>query len=102
MNSETYIDFCFIRETEEEPFAGEIERQLQKLFGKSRLRWHIYGRQEENMDIMMVEIKGMSGWQTNEEAETFIKNKADDVFWDYLQGYQMFIFPQTKGCGSCG
>jgi hypothetical protein len=54
------------------------------------------------MDIMMAEIKGMSSWQTNEEAEAFIENKADDVFWDYLQGYQMFIFPQTKGCGSCG
>lgn len=102
MISETYIDFCFIRKKAEPDFAKEIDRMLQRLYYETRLEWNIHGREEQDVQIVLAEIKGMSRWQTEDEAIDFIETETDDQFWDYLQGYQVAVYPQMAGCGNCG
>lgn len=100
MNSETYVDFCFIRHTAGD-FSMEIDRILKELFKGARLKWYLDEKTEAGLEIVVAEIKGMSKWQSEAEAIEYIENNADEAFWEYLQGYQMNVYP-ARGCGSCG
>jgi hypothetical protein len=44
----------------------------------------------------------MSDWFSEEETIQYIEEHAGEKFWEYLQGYKMFIYPVVKGCNSCG
>ncbi|MBT2654813.1 hypothetical protein J7E81_06055 [Bacillus sp. ISL-18] len=101
MTSETYIDFCFVR-PETGGFASEIDELLKKTFAKKRLNWFLEEKTSEGIEIVVAEIKGMSNWQSEEETIQFIEEHADETFWEYLQGYKMFIYPVLRGCNSCG
>jgi hypothetical protein len=101
MTSETYIDFCFVR-PHAGGFSGEIDELLQKLFAKKRLNWYLEEKMVDGADMVIAEIKGMSNWGSEEETILFIEDNAEDEFWEYLQGYKMFIYPAKKGCNSCG
>ncbi|WP_338451021.1 hypothetical protein R4Z09_03620 [Niallia oryzisoli] len=101
MNSETYLDFCFIRE-ETGNFAAEIHRVLLELFKDIRLNWYLDEKTEDGIEIVVAEIKGMSRWQSEEETINYIEENAGESFWKYLQGYQMNVYPVKRGCGSCG
>lgn len=101
MNSETYLDFCFVREQSGD-FAPEIDQLLSELFKGVRLNWYLDEKSNDGMDIVVAEIKGMSKWQSEEETIGFIEENASESFWKYLQGYQMHIYPAKRGCGSCG
>ena len=54
------------------------------------------------IDIVVAEVKGMSGWESEEETIEFIENHADDRFWKYLQGYQINVYSAKRGCNTCG
>ncbi|MBY0148530.1 hypothetical protein [Neobacillus niacini] len=101
MNSETYLDFCFIREQTGE-FSADIDELLKNLFGKKRLNWFLEEKTVEGAEMVIAEVKGMSDWASEEETILFIEEHADSKFWEYLQGYKMFIYPVKKGCNSCG
>lgn len=101
MTSETYIDFCFVR-PESGGFAAEIDLLLKQTFAKKRLNWFLEEKISEGIEIVVAEIKGMSNWQSEEETIQFIEEHAGEAFWEYLQGYKMFIYPVLKGCNSCG
>jgi hypothetical protein len=101
MNSETYLDFCFIREQTGE-FSADIDELLKNLFGKKRLNWFLEEKTVDGAEMVIAEVKGMSDWATEEETILFIEEHADSKFWEYLQGYKMFIYPVKKGCNSCG
>jgi len=101
MTSETYIDFCFVR-PESGVFAAEIDELLKQTFAKKRLNWFLEEKISEGIEIVVAEIKGMSNWQSEEETIQFIEEHAGEAFWEYLQGYKMFIYPVLKGCNSCG
>ncbi|MEH7386192.1 hypothetical protein V7147_12355 [Bacillus sp. JJ1521] len=101
MNSETYLDFCFIRDATGN-FTVEVDELLKKLFKGVRLNWYLEEKTEEGIEIVIAEVKGMSRWQTEEEAIEYIETHAERTFWSYLQGYKMFIYPAKKGCSSCG
>jgi len=101
MNSETYIDFCFARK-EEGNFSGEIDSLLKDLFSGKRLKWYLEEKAADGADVVIAEIKGMTPFQTEEETIEFIETHADEAFWEYLQGYKIFVYPNKKGCGSCG
>ncbi|WP_066306242.1 hypothetical protein [Bacillus sp. FJAT-29814] len=101
MTSETYIDLCFVRQQAGD-FSGEIEELLQKLFAKKRLNWYLEEKVVDGAEMVIAEIKGMSTWESEDETIQFIEDHAEDKFWDYLQGYKMFIYPVKKGCNSCG
>ncbi|MBS4209222.1 hypothetical protein [Bacillus sp. FJAT-50079] len=101
MNSETYIDFCFIR-NKTGHFAEEIQQLLKELFKGMRLQWYLDEKVKDDLEIIVAEIKGMSKWQSEQEAIDYIEATAKEDFWMFLQGYQMSIYPQTKGCVSCG
>ena len=100
MTSETYIDFCFIR-TELGGFTAEIDELLKTIFGKMRLNWFLEEKTIEGAEMVVAEIKGMSGWSSEEETIQFLEEHAEERFWEYLQGFKMFIYPVTKGCNSC-
>ncbi|WHZ04119.1 hypothetical protein QNH48_05525 [Neobacillus sp. YX16] len=101
MNSETYLDFCFIREQTGD-FAADIDELLKSMFGKKRLNWFLEEKTIEGAEMVIAEVKGMSDWSSEEETILFLEDHADSKFWEYLQGYKMFIYPAKKGCNSCG
>lgn len=101
MNSETYLDFCFIREKNGH-FAAEIHRVLSELFKDIRLNWYLDEKTEDGIEIVVAEIKGMSSWQSEEETICYIEENAGESFWKYIQGYQMNVYPVKRGCGGCG
>ena len=101
MNSETYLDFCFIRMASGN-FAIEIDQMLTKLFAGVRLNWYLEEKVENDVEIVIAEVKGMSKWNSEDETAAFIEDHADSAFWEYLQGYKMFIYPAKRGCSSCG
>ncbi|CAH2716153.1 hypothetical protein BACCIP111895_03337 [Neobacillus rhizosphaerae] len=101
MTSETYIDFCFVR-PESGGFAAEIDELLKNTFAKKRLNWFLEEKAIEGAEMVVAEIKGMSDWFSEEETIQYIEEHAGEKFWEYLQGYKMFIYPVVKGCNSCG
>jgi hypothetical protein len=101
MISETYLDFCFVREQTGE-FAGVIDELFKNMFGKKRLNWFLEEKTVDGAEMVIAEVKGMSDWGSEEETILFIEENADSKFWEYLQGYKMFIYPVKKGCNSCG
>jgi hypothetical protein len=101
MNSETYLDFCFIREQTGD-FAADIDELLKSMFGKKRLNWFLEEKTIDGAEMVIAEVKGMSDWGSEEETILFLEDHADSKFWEYLQGYKMFIYPAKKGCNSCG
>jgi hypothetical protein len=101
MTSETYLDFCFIRE-QTGNFAADIDEVLKNMFGKKRLNWFLEEKTIDGAEMVIAEVKGMSDWRSEEETILFLEEHADSKFWEYLQGYKMFIYPVKKGCNSCG
>ena len=99
MNSETYLDFCFVRATLGE-FSTNINQLLSELFRGMRLNWYLDEKVVEGADVVIAEIKGMTRFQSEEEVIHYIETHAKDDFWCYLQGYKMFVYPNGKGCGS--
>ena len=101
MNNETYIDFCFIRKDTGE-FAVEIDYLLKSIFSDKRLNWYLEEKIVEGAEMVVAEVKGMSNWGSEKEVIQFLEEHAGENFWEYLQGYKMFIYPVTRGCTSCG
>lgn len=101
MNNETYLDFCFIRH-EQGGFKQEIDELLADLFSGKRLKWYLEEKKQDNLDIVVAEVKGMSSWSSEEELVQYLENEAGERFWEYVQGYQFRVYPFTKGCASCG
>ncbi|WMX57874.1 hypothetical protein [Peribacillus sp. R9-11] len=101
MNSETYLDFCFIKEASGN-FATEIDKLLSDLFKDVRLNWYLDEKSIDGVDIVVAEVKGMSRWESEEETMEFIENYAKDTFWKYLKGYQMNVYMAKRGCNTCG
>lgn len=101
MTSETYIDFCFVR-PEAGHFAAEIDDLLKITFEKKRLNWYLEEKEIDGSNIVIAEVKGMSDWTSEEESIQFLEEHAGEKFWEYLQGYKVFIYPVKRGCTSCG
>lgn len=101
MNNETYIDFCFIRKVTGQ-FASEIDKLLRSIFDGKRLNWYLEEKIIEGAEMVVAEVKGMSNWGSEDETIQFLEGHAGDQFWEYLQGYKIFIYPDMKGCSSCG
>lgn len=101
MNSETYIDFCFMRNGLGN-FAPEINVLLKDIFRGVRVNWYLEEKSAEGADIVIAEVKGMSRWESEAEVINYLENQGGDAFWEYLQGYKMYIYPAKRGCNSCG
>lgn len=100
MNNETYIDFCFIRKHIGE-FNLEIDQLLKSIFKEKGLNWYLEEKIVEDAEMVVAELKGMSNWGSEEETIQFLEENAGEKFWEYLQGYKIFIYPVTRGCTSC-
>lgn len=101
MTSETYIDFCFMR-VESGAFTAEVDELLKTTFGKKRLNWFLEEKLIDGAVMVVAEIKGMSDWSSEAETIQYLEENAGEKFWEYLQGFKMFIYPVTRGCSSCG
>ncbi|MEQ2525418.1 hypothetical protein WMO40_01790 [Bacillaceae bacterium CLA-AA-H227] len=101
MNSETFLDFCFIREASGD-FGTEIDVMLKELFKGTRLHWYLDEKKVDGADVVVAEVKGMSRFQSESEVIQYLEERGEDAFWEYLQGYQMYVYPNKKGCNSCG
>jgi hypothetical protein len=88
--------------TETGGFRKEIDELLKTTFAKKRLNWFLEEKVIEGAEMVVAEIKGMSEWSTEEETIQFLEDNAGEKFWEYLQGYKMFIYPAKRGCNSCG
>lgn len=94
MNNEAYIDFCFIRE-DRGGFSSVIDNMLKSMFVNQRLSWYLDEKKIDGAEMVVAEIKGMSTWKSEEEAMVYFEENADVLFWEYLQGYKMFIYPAS-------
>ncbi|MFD2216367.1 hypothetical protein [Metabacillus endolithicus] len=101
MRNETYLDFCFIREKQGE-FSQEIHNLFSKIFVGKRLNWYLDEKKVDGLEVIVAEVKGLSDWESEEELIDYLDENADNLFWTYLQGYQLSIFSDKKGCQSCG
>lgn len=102
MNNETYLDFCFIRESVGN-FSFEINEMLKQLFVGVNVDWYLEEKTIDNAEMVVAEVKGMSNWRSEKDALQFLEQHGTAEFWQYLQGYKMFIYPVTmRGCNSCG
>ncbi|UII57689.1 hypothetical protein LS684_09825 [Cytobacillus spongiae] len=101
MNSETYLDFVFVRDAADH-FASDIHDILTELFKGVRVNWYLEEKRMDGAEIVVAEVKGMSRWQSEEETLAYLEQQGGDDFWSYLQGYKMFIYPAKRGCESCG
>jgi len=101
MNSETFLDFCFVREAKGN-FLSEIQDMLGELFKGIRLHWYLEEKHIDSAEMVIAEVKGMSRFQSEDEVINFLEEQGGEHFWKYLQGYKMFIYPVKKGCSSCG
>jgi hypothetical protein len=101
MNNETYLDFCFIR-NEQGSFVSEIDLVLKKVFEGRRLNWYLEEKALDGAEMVVAEVKGMSDWTSEDETILYLEENAGEEFWQYLQGYKMFIYPAKRGCKSCG
>lgn len=101
MNSETFLDFCFVREASGN-FGAEINAILTKLFSGTRLHWYLDEKIIEGAQVVVAEVKGMSRWQSEAEVIDHLEEHGEESFWNYLQGYQLYVYPNKKGCNSCG
>lgn len=101
MKSETYLDFCFVRE-----YSGglgdEVQAMFESLFKRERLYWYLDEKENLGAEIVVAEVKGMSGWESEEEVINFLEDYAEENFWTDLKGYQFNVLPVERGCGSCG
>ncbi|GIN61049.1 hypothetical protein J27TS8_10420 [Robertmurraya siralis] len=100
MISETFLDFCFIRKASGN-FGNDIEQILQSLFKGTKLHWYLDEKEIEEAEVVVAEVKGMSRWQSESEVIQFLEEHASEHFWEFLQGYQMYVYPVQKGCNSC-
>lgn len=103
MRSEFFFDFCFVRESvRNEDFVVAVEKHLERLFsGKGH--WHMDGKQEGHLDIVVAEVQGMESWEKEEDALSFLEAEAMPLFWQWLQGYRIQIdVKEHADCSHCG
>jgi hypothetical protein len=105
MSAEFFMDLCFIRRHEEGggPFAVVVEQQLDPLFA-GQATWYMESKQDEKVDIVLVELKGMGSWKKEEELVAYIEEHASDSFLGWIQGYRIELDVKEKhdGCINCG
>ena len=104
MRAEFFMDLCFIREVDLSiPFTQAVEQQLQALFG-GEAKWYLESRQEENLELVLVEVKGAGDWETEEDLVTYLDDHASDQIMTWLQGYriELDIKEQHESCVNCG
>ncbi|MBU7595555.1 hypothetical protein [Metabacillus halosaccharovorans] len=100
MRNETYLDFCFIREGTGN-FSQEINLIFTEIFNGKRLYWYLDEKNQDGLEIVVAEVKGMSDWNSEEDLLHHLEEHGGNPFWNYIQGYQFVIHPDMKGCKSC-
>jgi hypothetical protein len=100
MKSEVILDFCFVRK-HIGWFKTDVELELKKLF-EGGLHWYLDEKSEGDVEVIVAEVRGISRWQSEGEVLNHIEQKGSDSFWEWLQGYHLHVYPNTKGCVSCG
>lgn len=101
MNNETYLDFCFIRH-EKGNFSADIDGLFRTIFDGKRLNWYLEEKKQDGVEIVVAEVKGMSDWPSEDALLLYLEEQAGEAFWEYVQGYQFYIYPFKRGCQSCG
>ncbi|MDZ5471604.1 hypothetical protein SM124_07565 [Bacillus sp. 31A1R] len=101
MNNETYLDFCFVKPSTEN-FSKEIDNILSEVFKNVRVNWYLEEKSIEGAQVVVAEVKGMSRFDSEDDVITHLEKNGGEEFWNYLQGYQLYVYSNRKGCGSCG
>jgi hypothetical protein len=100
LKSEVMLDFCFIR-TPKGDFKQEISNELNQLFGDT-IHWYLDAKEEENIEVVIAEVRGMGAWKSEKAVVQHIEENGTDTFWEWLQGYRMNVYPNSKGACHCG
>lgn len=101
MNNRTIIHFCFIR-AKIGNFSSQINLLLEKTFYGKDFTWQLSEKDIENGELVLAELTGESDWTKEAEVVNFIDEQADDIFWQYLHGFQIVNSSLSKGCEVCG
>ena len=85
MTSETYLDFCFIRE-QSGGFSAEIDEILKDTFAKKRLNWYLEEKTMDGAEMVIAEVKGMSDWGSEEETIRSLRTMQTQSFGSIFKG----------------
>ena len=99
------MDLCFIREHEpDHNFDQAVAKQLQSLFIGMGSWFTEVKQNNDPIDIVVAEVKGMGKWQSEEDVVAYIEKNATPQFMSWLQGYriQLDIKEVHEGCSHCG
>lgn len=101
MNSETTINFCFMREKSSN-FTQEINRLLNDTFKEMDFTWKLEEKDSSEAEIVIAKLNGTSDWTVEDEVVRYLDEKAEDIFWQHLYGLQITTNPVMRGCNCCG
>lgn len=90
--SEFFIQLCFIREQNEaeRPMHSHVDSIMDRTFHQSYVR-HSNHRAENGLDIMTVEVNGLSAWACEEEVLDHLEEHLDEDCIRWLQGYKINV-----------
>ncbi|MCZ8515270.1 hypothetical protein O9H85_23215 [Paenibacillus filicis] len=85
--------------TPESPMTGIIELELQQMFA-GRATWHTVTKRDQDLDISVVEIKGLAAWSNEDEVLDYVETRMQSDCWEWLNGYQVNVILK-EDAGSC-
>ncbi|UUZ85035.1 hypothetical protein LJK88_16455 [Paenibacillus sp. P26] len=101
MPSDFAMDLCFIRKMRPEaPMADSIEQELQRIFA-GRACWHTDTKRERDLEVSVVEIKGLAEWHSEDEALRFVEARMQSDCWEWLCGFRVKVTQQEDAGASC-
>ncbi|MEX2105065.1 MAG: hypothetical protein WD907_07050 [Bacilli bacterium] len=103
--SEFFMYICFIRKQDNstlDSFHELIHDMLTDIFA-GKVYWYLDSKTNDDLDIVVAELKGMVAWKTEEEVLDFLEKNSHPEFWEFVNGYHIQVYPNQSGstCTSC-
>ncbi|PZD95583.1 hypothetical protein DNH61_13735 [Paenibacillus sambharensis] len=100
MPSEYTLNMCFIRPAGDAAgFHHEIEQEMTRLFHKG-VRWSAERKLQDELDIAVVEVNGLTHLNTEEEVLGSLEDRMDSDCWEWLGGFELHVIPKIDA-GAC-
>jgi hypothetical protein len=100
MTNDVQLEVCCIAE-QGSGLSQLVQDQLSELFDES-FYIHASTKQENEVDIVIAEVRGKGNWRNEDELLGYIEEKADEAFLLSIHGVNVNVLNGKKGCSCCG
>jgi hypothetical protein len=102
--SEYFIHLCFIRPELSEPteptnFVETLQEEARLLF-PTVSSLYVDRKCEEDLEIVVCELNGLSLWETEEEVLLYMEERLSEEWLSLLAGYKIQVIPK-EDAGTC-